>query len=152
MSKARRRKQLDPDWGKTGMIENTFKVYKDSFRPRTKEAEEVLRLSIFKFFRIVLENDAPGVTVLNCFQELGGIEGLPEFKTPLLMHGHFIGLDDLVNDAKTPRLPIEDIRHLAEETDFSSHRIAIFRLNITGESDFLTIIPVAEIQEELKGT
>ena len=151
MGESKRRKQLDPNWGKARLIEVTFKTCKELFRPRTKEGETALHWGIFNFYRTALENDAPGVTMFACSQGLPGTETEPWFQgTPVFMSSRFIALDALV-DAKLPRLPIEDIRHLAEETDFSSDRITLIRFRTSGDgSDLLAVTPVAVIQEELK--
>lgn len=152
MGEAKRRKQLDPNWGKSRLIEGTFKTCKGLFRPRTKEGETALRWGIFNFYRTALENDAPGVTMLDCSQGLAGTDNLPGFQgSPVFVGSRFIALNDLGNDAQSPSLPIEDIKHLAAETDFSSNRITIMRFCVDGDgSDLLAAIPVTEIEEGLK--
>ena len=154
MGESKRRKQLDPDWGKSRLIEVTFKTCKELFRPRTKDGETAQVWGIFNFYRTALDNAAPGVTMFDCAQGLAGTENEPWFQgSPVFMSSRFIALKTLVDDALYPRLPIEDIRHLAKETDFTSDRITIIRFRISGGgSDLLAVTPVAVIQEELKTT
>ena len=92
--------------------------------------------------------------MFDCAQGLAGTENKTWFQgSPVFMSSRFIALDALVDDAKTPRLPIEDIRHLAKETDFTSDRITIIRFRISGDgNDLLAVTPVVVIQEELKTT
>ena len=146
MGESKRRKRLDPNWGKVSLISETVEICKKMFRPRNAEGETALRWGIFNFYRTALENDAPGVTMLYCSQGLPGTDNLPGFKgSPTFLSSRFIPLDALL-DVKDPQLPIEEIKHLAKETDFSSDRITVLRLHVGNDgSDLLAVVPVASI-------
>ncbi len=149
MGEAKRRKQLDLNWGKRSLISVTVKTCKEVFRPRTNEGESLLHWGIVNFYRTALENDAPGITMLDCSKDIG-TDSLPGFTgLPVFMGSRFISLDEMV-DIEIPKLPIERIRHLAEETNFSEARITMIRFSIGGDaSDLLAVVPVAAIMEDL---
>lgn len=153
MGEAKRRAQLDPNWGKSSLISDTFKICKRVFRPRTKEGETLLQLGIFDFYRTAFENDAPGVTMLNCEQGLAGIDSLPgRTGSPVFVGSRFIANNALL-DVQIPKLPIKQIKHLVEETDFTSDRITLIRFCVDGDpSDLLAVIPVAAIQSDLSAS
>jgi len=150
MGEAKRRQQLDPDYGKPKLIEGVLETCKKLFRPRGRSGEIALRWKILDFYRTALENDTPGVTIFFCSQGLADTENLPGFTgSPVLIGSEFMTMETLV-DVQIPKLPIEDIRHLAPETDFTSNRITVIRLCLgTNSSDMLNVIPVEVIQQEL---
>lgn len=153
MGEAKRRRHLDPNWGKATLISETFETCKELFRPRTVEGETTLRWGIFDFYRIAFENDAPGVTMLDCSQGLAGTDNLPGFQgSPVFLGSRFIPLDAILH-VDNPQLPIEEIKHLAKETDFSSDRITVMRLRVGNDSsDLLAVVPIASIQSGLEAT
>ena len=149
MGESKRRKQrLDPNWGKFRSIDAIFEFCKEVLRPQTEEGKALLWLGVSHLYSIALENDTPGIAMYCRHQGPPGTENIWPQKSTVFMHPSFVALDALVN-LKSFSFGIERTRHLIEKTDFTSHRIMGVSIS-AGAGDFLAVLPVAQIEKELK--